>query len=42
MSKPNLLADYLDLAPFAEEVNRNPRTVRRWLDQAGGLPYPHW
>ena len=35
----NLLQDYLDLAPFAAEVNRCPRTVRRWLDCPDGLPY---
>jgi hypothetical protein len=34
-----LLEDFLDLEPFAAEVSRNPRTVRRWLDQADGLPY---
>jgi len=39
MSETTLLADYLDLEPFAKEVGRNPRTVRRWLNQAGGLPY---
>ena len=36
---PNLLDDYLDLKPFAKEVDRHPRTVRRWLDQPDGLPY---
>jgi hypothetical protein len=35
----DLLQDFLDLVPFAAEVSRNPRTVRRWLDQADGLPY---
>ena len=39
MSETNLLSDYLDLGPFAKEVDRNPRTVRRWLDQPNGLPY---
>jgi hypothetical protein len=39
MSKINLLADYLDIEPFAKEVARDPRTVRRWLDQCDGLPY---
>jgi hypothetical protein len=37
MSK--LLDDYLDLEPLARELNRHPRTVRRWLNQPGGLPY---
>jgi hypothetical protein len=35
----NLLQDFLDLDPFAAEVKRNPRTVRRWLDEPNGLPY---
>jgi len=37
--KPRVLDDYLDLGPFAAEVNRNPRTIRRWLHQPDGLPY---
>jgi hypothetical protein len=39
MSDTNLLADYLDLEPFAKEVKRTTRTVRRWIDEPGGLPY---
>ena len=39
MSETNFLADYLDLDPFAEKVDRDPRTVRRWLNQPDGLPY---
>jgi hypothetical protein len=39
MSENNFLADYLDLEPFAEEVDRDPRTVRRWLNEPDGLPY---
>jgi hypothetical protein len=39
MSETNFLADYVDLEPFAKEVDRDPRTVRRWLDQPDGLPY---
>jgi hypothetical protein len=39
MSKSNFLADYLDLEPFAAEVKRDPRTVRRWLNEPDGLPY---
>ena len=35
----NLLQDFLDLDPFAAEINRHPRTVRRWLNQRNGLPY---
>jgi hypothetical protein len=37
MSK--LLDDYLDLEPFARELSRHPRTVRRWLNERDGLPY---
>jgi hypothetical protein len=39
MSETNFLADYLDLEPFAEEADRHPRTVRRWLNEPDGLPY---
>ena len=39
MSQTNFLADYLDLEPFAAEVDRDPRTVRRWLNQPDGLPF---
>jgi hypothetical protein len=39
MSEINLLADYLDLEPFAKAVGRHTRTVRRWLNQPSGLPY---
>ena len=35
----NLLEDYLDLAPFAAEIDRHPRTVRRWMDEPNGLPF---
>jgi hypothetical protein len=35
----HLLNEFLDLAPFAKEVGRCERTVRRWLDQPDGLPY---
>jgi hypothetical protein len=34
-----ILHDYIDLEPFAREVDRHPRTVRRWLNEADGLPY---
>jgi hypothetical protein len=39
MSELNLLSDYLDLVPFAKQVGRSPRTVRRWMDVPNGLPY---
>jgi hypothetical protein len=35
----NLLDDFLDLEPFAAEVKRDPRTVRRWMNQPDGLPH---
>jgi len=35
----NLLQDFLDLDPFAAEVDRHPRTVRLWLNEPNGLPY---
>jgi hypothetical protein len=39
MSEFNLLSDYLDLETFAKQVGRNARSVRRWMDVPGGLPY---
>ena len=36
---PELLSDFLDLDPFAAQVDRHPRTVRRWLNQPDGLPH---
>jgi hypothetical protein len=35
----DLLKDFLDLDPFAKEIDRHPRTVRRWLNKPNGLPY---
>jgi hypothetical protein len=35
----NLLEDFLDLEPFAELVDRDPRTVRRWMNGPDGLPF---
>jgi hypothetical protein len=35
----NLLEDYTDIEPFAEQVGRDPRTVRRWMDLPDGLPH---
>jgi hypothetical protein len=37
MSK--FLDDFLDLDPFAAEVDRHPRTVRLWMNEPNGLPY---
>jgi hypothetical protein len=39
MSDLNLLSDYVDLGPFAAEVNRDTRTIRRWMSEPDGLPY---
>jgi hypothetical protein len=39
MSATKVLDDFLELEPFAEEVGRNPRTVRRWINQPDGLPF---
>ena len=41
MEKPeiDLLEGYLDLEPFAEKVNRHPRSVRRWTKEPDGLPF---
>jgi hypothetical protein len=39
MSKIDLLEGYLDIEPFAEKVNRHPRSVRRWTQQPDGLPF---
>ena len=39
MSDINILEDYLDLVPFAAQVDRDPRTVRRWMTEPDGLPY---
>ena len=39
MSETNFLADYLDLESFANGVDRDPRTVRRWMNQPDGLPF---
>ena len=39
MSLDELLTDYADLEPFAAQVKREPRTVRRWMNEADGLPY---
>ena len=39
MSVSEFLAEYVDLDQFAEEVDRDPRTVRRWMNEADGLPF---
>ena len=39
MSPTELLDGFVDLEPFATEVKRNPRTVRRWMNEPAGLPY---
>jgi hypothetical protein len=37
--KTDVLDGFCDLEPFAENVNRHPRSVYRWLKQPNGLPY---
>jgi hypothetical protein len=34
-----ILEGFLDIEPFAAQVERDPRTVRRWMDEVDGLPY---
>jgi hypothetical protein len=34
----DVLEDFLDLEPFAAQIKRHPRTVRRWMDKPNGLP----
>ncbi|MCC2651646.1 MAG: hypothetical protein K0Q60_1809 [Microvirga sp.] len=35
----SLLSEYADLEPFARQLDRHPRTVRRWMDEPNGLPF---
>jgi hypothetical protein len=35
----DVLADYVEVDPFAAEVKRHPRTVRRWMQEPDGLPH---
>jgi hypothetical protein len=35
----NFLDDFIDLEQFAADVGRDPRSVRRWLHEADGLPH---
>jgi hypothetical protein len=39
MSLTELLTDFADLEPFANEIKKHPRTVRRWMNEPNGLPY---
>jgi hypothetical protein len=39
MSTDLLGDEYLDLARFADQINRNPVTVRRWMRKPDGLPF---
>jgi hypothetical protein len=34
-----LLDGFVDVEPFAKEVERSPRTILRWMDERNGLPY---
>jgi hypothetical protein len=35
----DLLADFIDVAQFAADVRKHPRTVHRWMTQRSGLPF---
>jgi hypothetical protein len=35
----DLLEDYLDIEMFAAKAKRCKRTVKRWTQERGGLPY---
>ena len=35
----DFLTDYVEVDPFAGQVKRHPRTVRRWMRQPDGLPH---
>jgi hypothetical protein len=39
VSESGLLTDFIDIEPFAKEVGRDVRTVRRWFNQPNGLPH---
>lgn len=34
----DFLADFVELARFAKEMKRHPRTIQRWIDEPDGLP----
>jgi hypothetical protein len=38
-SVTKFLEDYETIDAFAAEVDRHPRTVKRWTLEQGGLPY---
>jgi excisionase family DNA binding protein len=35
----NILEDYIDIAPLADELGLHPRTLMRWTEQPHGLPF---
>jgi hypothetical protein len=35
----DILSDYTDVAPFAADVGRHPRSILRWMNEPNGLPY---
>ena len=39
MTQNKLLVDFMSVDDLAAEMNRHPRTVRRWMNQPDGLPY---
>jgi hypothetical protein len=34
----DFLADFVELAEFAKQLTRHPRTIQRWIDEPNGLP----
>lgn len=39
MAPSELLADFVEEDALAEELHRHPRTIFRWSNQPGGLPF---
>ena len=35
----DVLSEFVDVAPFATEVSRHPKSVLRWMNAPNGLPY---
>ena len=35
----DLLADFVDVAQFAADLRKDPRTIYRWMNQENGLPF---
>jgi hypothetical protein len=39
MALQELLTDFVEDDALAEELDRHPRTIKRWPDQPDGLPF---